>query len=598
MVHGENREILFPRFFLDSSLLHHLQGSLKAGESRIEISVKGHQTGLVRAALTSPLAPDGWEGDGADDVNVFWVKEKGALWTLDSRLDIKNLRFQDLQGRFVGEGLEIKTGIEGRFDAKKNRLSFKNTFESTAGEILLDRFYTDFSQNSLTMNSSGEFSQDQESWTLSPFELQWGLLCSLKGNITVQKKEGDFRITLGLHMPPTPLVPLFAQLILEPFQTEYPALQALEIAGEISADLRLEKIRNALEARGFVSWRHGRLSHPFAKDLSLGGITMDLPIWYQKGAPTFPAQRAITELPNTLSGTLSFQAALPPYLPEQSLVFPLKADRNFLSVSSSTRFETTGGDILLGPIEIKDLHESPRMETTLSIQHFDPGPFLATFWPRPPSGSFNTLLDPLRFQNGTIVGTGEAEASIFGGTLTFSDLSLTGIGQGTPVFRFDAQCENISLADLTKDTGFGKIEGILHGHIRNVEIAYGQPQKFDLFLETIPAKGVRQRISVRAVDNIARIGGGQSPFIGAAGFIAKFLKELPYSKIGIRATLENDLFNIGGTIHDQGKEYLIKRGSFSGVDIVNQNPDNRISFKDMMKRIKRIKPLEDASVVK
>ena len=33
---------------------------------------------------------------------------------------------------------------------------------------------------------------------------------------------------------------------------------------------------------------------------------------------------------------------------------------------------------------------------------------------------------------------------------------------------------------------------------------------------------------------------------------------------------------------------MIKRGSFSGVDIINQNPDNRISFKDMVKRIKRI----------
>ena len=80
--------------------------------------------------------------------------------------------------------------------------------------------------------------------------------------------------------------------------------------------------------------------------------------------------------------------------------------------------------------------------------------------------------------------------------------------------------------------------------------------------------------------------------------MATFLKELPYSKIGIRASLENDLFRIGGTIHEEGKEYLIKRGSFSGVDIVNQNPDNRISFKDMMNRIKRIKPLNGAPVVK
>ena len=48
------------------------------------------------------------------------------------------------------------------------------------------------------------------------------------------------------------------------------------------------------------------------------------------------------------------------------------------------------------------------------------------------------------------------------------------------------------------------------------------------------------------------------------------------------------MFTVNGTIREGGTEYLVKRGSFSGVDIVNQNPDNRISFKDMVKRIKRV----------
>ncbi|MGA7143258.1 MAG: hypothetical protein WBY47_02045, partial [Desulfobacterales bacterium] len=62
----------------------------------------------------------------------------------------------------------------------------------------------------------------------------------------------------------------------------------------------------------------------------------------------------------------------------------------------------------------------------------------------------------------------------------------------------------------------------------------------------------------------------------------------PYEKIGIRASLENDVFKVNGTIKEGGTEYLVKRGAFSGVNIVNQNPDNRISFKDMVNRIKRI----------
>ena len=45
-----------------------------------------------------------------------------------------------------------------------------------------------------------------------------------------------------------------------------------------------------------------------------------------------------------------------------------------------------------------------------------------------------------------------------------------------------------------------------------------------------------------------------------------------------------------------GTEYLVKRGSFPGVDVVNQNPDDRISFKDMVNRIKRISSKESPVV--
>jgi hypothetical protein len=76
--------------------------------------------------------------------------------------------------------------------------------------------------------------------------------------------------------------------------------------------------------------------------------------------------------------------------------------------------------------------------------------------------------------------------------------------------------------------------------------------------------------------------------MGLAGAFASFFKEFPYKKIGIRASLENDEFTVHGTIKEGGTEYLVKRGSFSGVNIVNQNPENRISFKDMVKRIKRV----------
>ena len=143
-----------------------------------------------------------------------------------------------------------------------------------------------------------------------------------------------------------------------------------------------------------------------------------------------------------------------------------------------------------------------------------------------------------------------------------------------------------------------KSQGLIRGHIRNLEIAHAQPQRFDLLVETVQKKGVPQTISVTAVDSISKIGSGQSPFMGAAGVFSSLFREFSYEKIGVRASLGNDVFTINGTIKEDGVEYLVKKGGFSGVNVVNQNPDNRISFKDMVKRIQRVGSSESGPVVR
>lgn len=86
--------------------------------------------------------------------------------------------------------------------------------------------------------------------------------------------------------------------------------------------------------------------------------------------------------------------------------------------------------------------------------------------------------------------------------------------------------------------------------------------------------------------------------MGLAGSFAMIFKEFPYWKIGIAASLQNDVFRVNGTILEDGKEYLVKKSGFSGVDVVNLNPNNWISFKDMLKRIKRISGSGDGPVIR
>jgi hypothetical protein len=139
-----------------------------------------------------------------------------------------------------------------------------------------------------------------------------------------------------------------------------------------------------------------------------------------------------------------------------------------------------------------------------------------------------------------------------------------------------------------RDTAFGKIQGT-SGDMRKrlgdcrrpapgLRSFHGNREK-----ERYPAKDQRPGRGQHRPDRR-----GRKSVQRFAGAFVSFFRELPYEKIGISAVLENDVFRINGTIRENGKEYLIKKGGFSGVDVIIGSPgSNTISFKDMVNRIKR-----------
>lgn len=265
----------------------------------------------------------------------------------------------------------------------------------------------------------------------------------------------------------------------------------------------------------------------------------------------------------------------------------LDAGPNALLLKGPISLMLPGGTAEIGSISISELTTGPAIQTSLSVRQLDMDPILSRIWRRSVGGRLTGRLDPVHYARGTISADGALKADLFGGEAVIEKLGAAGLFS-FPVFSMDLRWEDISLLELSRDTPFGRIQGVMRGRVKDLEIAQMQPQGFDLFLETVRKKGVPQEISIHAVDNIARIGSGQSLFKGGAGLLSVFFREFSYSKIGVRAVLENDTFRINGTIKEGDVEYLVKRGSFSGVNVVNQNPDNRTSFKDMLKRLQRI----------
>ena len=513
-------------------------------------------------------------------IKVKVTGEEAGPWRVKAKLSLEDLVFQNKDGSIMGENILLITGIEGDVDLKHFKMNFTAALEAKGGEALYDRYYLNLKKNPVVTSCNGSYNIQKRLLKLSElrFDLKGILPIKIHGYLNQGPSKGDTDFTVII--PQVPLKPIFHHLLQEPYKTEKPFLENLKTGGTVSAEFNVKGCQNAWEIRGRLGWHGGNLSLE-ERDISLKGIDFDLPVWYRSRFVKTPVE--------TLEGKLEVQSVMVPLLPEQPLSIPLNTGLNRISVESPTVIRVPGGDLRLGPVQVNHpFGPDLSVHTFLVFDRIKLQPLLSRIWTRPLEGTLTGILDPLRYEKNAVTSQGEIRAEAFGGKILISDLDIPGIFTSAPVLKLNAQWDGLLLSEMTTGTSFGKIEGVLNGHIRDFEIAYGQPQRFDLLLETLKKKGVPQKISVKAVENIAQIGGGQSPFMGLAGVFASFFKKFPYEKIGIRAYLENDVFTINGTIDEGGTEYLVKRGSFSGVNVVNQNPDNRVSFKDMVKRIKRI----------
>jgi hypothetical protein len=193
-------------------------------------------------------------------------------------------------------------------------------------------------------------------------------------------------------------------------------------------------------------------------------------------------------------------------------------------------------------------------------------------------GTINADLGMMRYQNSRIASEGRALVTVFGGEIEATDLFGENLGSASRKIGGDIAFRNISLEELTRKIEVGKMTGVIRGTLKNLVIEYGEPASFILEVESVERRGVEQSISMDAIQSISILGTGADSALNRG--ITQFFREYPYSKIGFRCVLKNDQFSVNGTIHDGGKEYLVRRGLLRGVDV--------ISFRDMEERLKRI----------
>jgi hypothetical protein len=537
---------------------------------------------LLRPIL--PVEMSAWQPDGdfglEAEVEENWTPERS--WSSNGRLSFHGLKLENPSLSLTGEGLTPDLRFSGVYAVPDRRLSFSLSLLLDHGEVLWREIYHDWSAGSLRTEIKGVLMPadrqvliQEAGLSIEPFgRLQAS--GSLRGRAPLSF---DLQVSGALPDPSAVLSLLSGR----PGNGAGP----LSFGGDWSAECRLKKGGGLFSAAGNVAVQNGRVEESQALIL-LSGLDARLPFHIVMGSAD--AGGGVPDVSE--AGHIRALEFRTPFLTISPFSAEVKGGANSWLLEPIS-FDAWGGRAIIGRSRFS----------------FDPGP--GQFRGRsslslsdgmierliPLSDGFNLSgrvsldLPSVEITLQEISTEGEAMAKVFSGEVVARRLRIERPLSRGRVIAGDIVFSGLDLEKMTDTLPFGRVTGIVDGEINDLAFSYGQPERFDLRLESVKKRGIKQTFSLKAVDDLTILSQGAGP-VPSQAFFLRFVPAFPYEKLGISCSLRNDVFTLHGLIREQGIEYLVRRAWPFGINIINRDPSRQISFKDMVGRLKRISASE------
>jgi hypothetical protein len=534
--------------------------------------------GLLSPFLPARLAP--WTLDGAVDVTlkVDGPGRAGRPLAFSGGVSLSQGKFNDADFIVAGDKLKSSISAQGMYTPATRNLALTGTLNLAEGESLWKRFYISWDRFPLKAQVAGRY--DRPAGSLEDLIVQAAI-----------PPLGEARAAgrLRLATPTACDLRTSVRLSLEPLLAVLSggggsAKGGLEVKGRLSGDLDFRQ-------KSGNSWLDGRLTLEDASIIDpaagvwIQGLRAEIPI--DLAAAKTPAEEPKTT--RAAFGKVAVTEVRTPVFTLHPLPLVISCRRNAYEIAPFS-IDLFGSRLEFGEISLA-LQPAPLgFDGTASIRLADLDisrlPFLKPG--ASPPGKFRVDFPSIDLTPQAVRATGRAELEIFGGRIVIRDLSVADPFATEREVACDIDLLDLDLKKITDLVPFGEVTGIIRGEVRDLVIAYGQPERFELSLESVKRKGVPQTFSLKAVNSLTVITAGQPATQGSGPFWLRFIRGFRYEKIGIAGALKNDTFTIAGTIHENGVEYLVKRPALFGIDVIDRDPGKAVSFKDMMGRLRRI----------
>ncbi len=487
---------------------------------------------------------------------------------VDARLEADGLSLDTPDGRIAAEGVGARLAIRGTLG---ERPVIGVDGELVGGELLFGTTYVSLGQRRVALAGDAR-GTDEGGWAFSRLRwrdgdtLQATGTATLAADATLDALDVDVRSgDLGALGPAYLSGWLGAA-----------GLADLQLGGR--ADLRLDLDAGQVRQAG-LHLEAGRIDDP-GQRFGFQGLRGDLEF-----SSTAPVDSELRWDGGTLYGLAFGPARL-----------PFASGDGTLRSREPIRLAMLGGEVVLDKVRIRPPDATTGLDVRfgLALDALDVGTLSAALdWP-PFTGRLGGRIPMAHYANDRLDFDGGLVMRLFEGEVEVSSLSMERPFGVAPTLSSDIRLDGLDLEALTGVFGFGSITGRLHGRIDHLRLVNWTPVAFDAELHTERQRGVRQRISQRAVQDLSSV--GDASFMGSLqGRLIGLFDDFRYSRIGIACALADEVCLMDG-LGSAGRGFIIVEGAgIPRLSVVGYN--RRVDWPTLVERLAAIGSGDVAPVV-
>ena len=249
-------------------------------------------------------------------------------------------------------------------------------------------------------------------------------------------------------------------------------------------------------------------------------------------------------------------------------ILPLHSADGVIALRSPASVDAIGGTLRFDRFQLRPPHGEQGLQANfgLTLDAFDIGKLAQSMgWPAF-RGTLSGSIPDARYVDDRLVFEGGLEMRVFDGSVKVSSLAMERPFGVAPTLSADLAIDDLDLLSVTEVFDFGSISGRLDGSIRDLRLVDWTATAFDSELYTQRRRGVKQRISQRAVQNISSV--GDASFVTSLqGQLIGLFDDFGYRRLGISCRLQNQICAMGG-LESIGKAATGSGSDTSGFTVV------------------------------